>query len=276
MKVENTTFLNDYIEMAIHGDQLGWHERNGGNFTYWLKKDEIELIKENLNEFRKWNDIGTTVEHLSNEYFLISGTGKYFHNMRKDPSHTIGIIKVNEKGSKYKICWGLEDGGRPTSELPSHLMNMEVRAKNTSNENRVIYHAHCTNVIAMTFLLPLESEIFTRELWESMTECPIIFPEGVGVVEWMVPGGRDIAVKSSELMKEKNAIIWAHHGVFCSGKDFDSTFGLMHTIEKSAEIWIKVHSCSKQVMQTIPVEGFRKLAKDFNVKLDERSLFDKK
>ncbi len=276
MKVENTTFLNDYIEMAIHGDQLGWHERNGGNFTYWLKKDEIELIKENLNEFGKWNDIGTTVEHLSNEYFLISGTGKYFHNMRKDPSHTIGIIKVNEKGCKYKICWGLEDGGRPTSELPSHLMNMEVRAKNTSNENRVIYHAHCTNVIAMTFLLPLESEIFTRELWESMTECPIIFPEGVGVVEWMVPGGRDIAVKSSELMKEKNAIIWAHHGVFCSGKDFDSTFGLMHTIEKSAEIWIKVHSCSKQVMQTIPVEGFRKLAKDFNVKLDERSLFDKK
>lgn len=275
MKVENTTFLNDYIEMAIHGDQLGWHERNGGNFTYWLKKDEIELIKENLNESGEWNDIGTTVEYLSNEFFLISGTGKYFHNMKKEPSHAIGIIKVNEKGNKYKICWGLVDGGKPTSELPSHLMNMEVRAKNTNNENRVIYHAHCTNVIAMTFLLPLKSEIFTRELWESMTECPIIFPEGVGVVEWMVPGGRDIAVKSSELMKEKNAIIWAHHGVFCSGKDFDSTFGLMHTIEKSAEIWIKVHSCSKQVMQTIPVEGFRKLAKDFNVKLDERSLFEK-
>ena len=69
-----------------------------------------------------------------------------------------------------------------------------------------------------------------------MTECPIIFPEGIGVVEWMVPGGREIAVATSRLMETYNAVIWAHHGMFCSGVDFDSTFGLMHTIEKSAEM----------------------------------------
>ena len=69
------------------------------------------------------------------------------------------------------------------------------------------------------------------------------FPEGIGVVEWMVPGGREIAVVTSRLMETYNAVIWAHHGMFCSGVDFDSTFGLMHTIEKSAEMWIKVHSC---------------------------------
>ena len=44
-------------------------------------------------------------------------------------------------------------------------------------------------------------------------------------------------------MEQYDAIIWAHHGMFVSGMDFDSTFGLMHTIEKSAEMWIKVHSC---------------------------------
>lgn len=275
MKVQDTNFFKDYVETAIHGDQLGWHERNGGNFTYWLTKNESQLIKDDLKETEEWYEIGTKVPYLADEHFLISGTGKYFHNMKKDPMNTMGIIKLNDTGEKYKICWGFKDGGKPTSELPTHLMNMEVRAKNTNDENRVIYHAHCTNVIAMTFLLPLKSEIFTRELWESMTECPVIFPEGVGVVEWMVPGGRDIAVKSSELMKEKNAIIWAHHGIFCSGKDFDSTFGLMHTIEKSSEIWIKVHSCSKEVLQTIPVEGFKKLAIDFGVKLDEASLYEK-
>lgn len=34
MKVLETRFLKEYIDMACHGDQLGWHERNGGNFTY--------------------------------------------------------------------------------------------------------------------------------------------------------------------------------------------------------------------------------------------------
>ena len=34
MRVEETSFLNEYIAMADYGDRLGWHERNGGNLTY--------------------------------------------------------------------------------------------------------------------------------------------------------------------------------------------------------------------------------------------------
>ena len=57
-------------------------------------------------------------------------------------------------------------------------------------------------VIALTLVLPLDDKVFTRELWESATECPVVFPDGVGVVTWMVPGGREIAVKTAELMKK--------------------------------------------------------------------------
>lgn len=63
-------------------------------------------------------------------------------------------------------------------------------------------------------------------------------PEGVGVVPWMMPGGADIALATCELMKEYPAAVWAHHGLFCSGPDFDTAFGLMHTIEKAAEICV--------------------------------------
>lgn len=275
MRVEDTVFFNGYIEMADYGDRLGWHERNGGNFTYWIKKEEIELIKDELKYEDEWKPIGTEVPYLTNEYFLISGTGKYFHNMKKNPTDCTGIIQVDSTGHNYRICWGFANGGKPTSELPTHLMNMEVKAHLTENKNRVIYHCHCPNVIALTFLLPLKSEIITRELWEMMTECPIIFPEGIGVVEWMVPGGRDIAEVTSDLMKKYNAVIWAHHGMFCSGEDFDSAFGLMHTIEKSAEIWIKIHSCRPDKLQTIPVNGFKELAKAFHVTLEDRYLYEK-
>ena len=78
-----------------------------------------------------------------------------------------------------------------------------------------------------------------------------MFPQGVGVVEWMVPGGKDIAVATSKLMKQYDIVIWAHHGIFCAGEDFDLTFGLMDTVEKSAEICVKVLSMGgkKQTMQ---------------------------
>ncbi len=105
-------------------------------------------------------------------------------------------------------------------------MNHEVKKRVSGGRHRVIYHAHCTNLIALTFVLPLDDKVFTRELWEMATECPVVFPDGVGVVPWMVPGGRDIAVATSRLMETYDVAIWAHHGAFASGETFDLTFGL--------------------------------------------------
>ena len=103
MRVEETSFLNEYIAMADYGDRLGWHERNGGNFTYWMKPENVADVKDELHDKGEWLPIGTNVDNLANEYFLISGTGKYFHNMKKDPRLTIGSIQDDSTGSKYRI-----------------------------------------------------------------------------------------------------------------------------------------------------------------------------
>lgn len=55
---------------------------------------------------------------------------------------------------QLRIRWGLVEGGRPTSELPTHLMNHEVKKKLTNGKHRVIYHAHhkydCTDICTPT------------------------------------------------------------------------------------------------------------------------------
>ncbi|MCM1145952.1 MAG: rhamnulose-1-phosphate aldolase [Blautia sp.] len=274
MKVLDAEFVKGFIRMATDGWELGWHERNGGNLSYRMKAEEVEEVKEELSP-KAWQAIGTIVPELAGEYFLVSGSGKYMRNVSIKPEDSICIIELDEKGENYRICWGLVNGGKPTSELPSHLMNHEVKKKVTDGRYRVIYHAHTTNTIALTFVLPLESEVFTRELWEMATECPVVFPDGIGIVPWMVPGGRDIAVATSELMKEYDVAIWAHHGMFCAGEDFDLTFGLMHTVEKSAEILVKVLSMTPQKRQTILPDDFRNLAVDFKVTLPEKFLYEK-
>ena len=87
----------------------------------------------------------------------------------------------------------------------------------------------------------------------------------------MVPGGADIAMATSELMKHYKAAIWAQHGLFASGPDFDITFGLAHTIEKSAEIYVKVLSMGGIIQQTI-TDDLRAIAHDFGVTLNEKFL----
>ena len=275
MKFLEAEFVQGFIRMANDGWELGWHERNGGNLSYRVKPEEVESVKRDF-EPKEWQPIGTSVPGLSREYFLVTGSGKYFRNVSIKPEDSICMIELDETGENYRIVWGLVNGGKPTSELPSHLMNHEVKKKTSNGTYRVIYHAHTTNIIALTFVLPLKDEVFTRELWEMATECPVVFPDGIGVVPWMVPGGRDIAVATSKLMEEYDLAIWAHHGTFAAGIDFDLTFGLMHTAEKSAEILVKMLSMQPNKLQTIQPDDFRALARDFKVTLPEKFLYEKR
>ena len=270
-----TVLKKNFIKTCTDGWLQGWHERNGGNLSYRMNAEEVEEVRSELNEDAEYREIGAEVPGLANEYFMVTGSGKYFRNVELDFEDNVAIIHLDETGTKYKIVYGLINGGRPTSELPSHLMNLEV-LKARDEGLRIVYHAHPANIVALTFVLPLEDEIFTREIWEMETECPVVFPQGIGVVEWMVPGGREIGEKTSEIMKSKNVAVWAHHGMFVCGHDFDETFGLMHTVEKSAEILVKVMSMSNVKRNTIEPQDFRDLQKPFNITLDEKYLYEKK
>ena len=271
MALENMKFIQNFKKITEDSWLKGWHERNGGNITYRLTEDEVAAVKGFINEDSAYTPIGVTVKNLANEYFLVTGSGKFIRNMTVCLEENAGIVKIDETGENYKIVWGLVNNARPTSELPSHLMSHSIKVEQTSGAHRVIMHSHTTNVIALTFVLPLDGTVFTRELWEMATECPVVFPSGIGVVPWMVPGGAAIAEATGELMKSHDVVIWAHHGIFCSGETLDLTFGLMDTVEKSAEILVKVLSMGGK-KQTITSDNFRDLAKDFNVSISEEYL----
>lgn len=274
MAITDIEVMQHYIRMCGDGWDQGWHERNGGNLTYRMRPEEVEQCCPYFKDTPgQWVNMGVQADNLRGEFFISTGSGKYFRNVPLAPQDNICIVEINEAGDAWRIVWGLEKGGRPTSEFPSHFLNHSVRKEATGGACRVIYHAHPANLIAMTYILPLTARDFTRALWKSATECPVVFPGGVGVVPWMVPGGSDIALATSQLMKEYDAAVWAHHGLFASGPDFDTTFGLMHTIEKAAQIYILALSAGQgRILQTIEDDDLRAIAKDFGVTLREEFL----
>ncbi len=269
MRVEDREWFKDFVRMADDGYRMGWHERNGGNLSYRIKDGEAEAVSESFNA-SAWKPIGAQVPELAGEYFLITGTGKFFRNISIRPADTLGIIEINPEGDSYRTVWGYVNGAEPTSELPTHLLNHQVKKRVSGGTYRVVYHAHPENIIALTFILPLSDEVFTRELWGMMTECPIVFPAGIGVVPWMVPGGSEIGLRTCELMERYDVALWAHHGLFATGVDFDLTFGLMHTIEKSAAILLKQMSTGRERLSAINQDQFKELAERFCVTLDDR------
>lgn len=267
MGVLENSAVKGFIRMCDDGWNQGWHERNGGNLTYRMKPGEVAGCISEFSYDRPFVEMNVSAPELGGEYFIATGSGKYFRNVKDDPENNICIVEINSAGDSYRIVWGLKSGGRPTSEFPSHFLNHSVKSAATDDACRVIYHAHTPSLIALTYVLPLNAKTFSRVLWESATECPVVFPGGVGVVEWMVPGGAEIALATSKLMGEFDAVVWAHHGLFCSGEDFDLTFGLMHTIEKAADIFVRAKSTGLEMIQTITADSLKAIAKDFGVNL---------
>ena len=269
MKIQDLDFIQAFMRMCNDGWEQRWHERNGGNLSYRMTKEEIrQILCLNTASPAEWKSIGLSVSGLAGEWFLVTGSGKYFRHVRSNPEDGIAIIEIDEAGTHYRICWGLVNGGRPTSELPAHLMNHEVKRKKDENY-RVIYHSHPTNLIALTFLMPPDDEIFTKTLWGMISECVVVFPDGVGILPWMVPGSREIAEATAKLMEKYDVAIWAQHGIFCAGADFDIAFGLTHTIEKAAEIFVKVRSAGGDTSRAISMENIHRLEEAFLIKAQD-------
>lgn len=259
------------IEMRKTCDLMykkGWNERNGGNVSCILSEKELSEYNVNLNGNLNSYMLESPIPELSGMYFLITGTGKYFKNVFEKPKENLGIIKISDDGSSYKLIWGMENF-KPTSEISTHLLCHKVRLEKNPN-HKIIIHNHATNIEAMTFIQNLNDKEFTKCLWKMQTESIVVFPEGVGVLPWMICGSDLIGKATSEKMKMYRLVVWAHHGILGAGQTFDETFGLIETAEKAAEIFIKI--AGQEIKQTITDEELIILANKFNLKYNKNFL----
>lgn len=248
---------------VIHDMWLkGWDERNGGNFSYRLTKEETADYVDDKNVKRTANMF--PMPELDGDVYMFTGSGKYFRNVIIEPSVNLGIIKITDGGKSYQVLWGFDDGAVPTSELTAHLASHLVRKKCSGGKNRVIIHTHSPNLIALTFVLDLDTKSFTKSLWQMHSECIVVFPEGIGVLPWLCSGTDEIGNETAKLMEEHRMVLWAFHGIFGAGQTIDEAFGLIDTAEKAAEILIKVNSMGG-IRQKITTEELKILAKRFNV-----------
>lgn len=262
MDLLQAPFLKEMVATTTNLYRLGWDERNGGNISYLLTEEEVLPFLDVDHVIRQIPMI-FDASQLIGKYFIVTGSGKYFKNVIDNPAANLGVVRIAADGRTLELLWGLENDAVPTSELPSHLMSHIARLE-VDPENRVIMHNHATHLLAMTFTHEMDERAFTRTLWQMCTECLVVFPEGVSIIPWMVPGTNEIGEATAAKMKETRLVMWPQHGVYGAGKDMDEVFGLIETAEKAAQVYTYVQA-QGGVKQTITDENLWKLAHAFNV-----------
>lgn len=254
-------FVREMCEATANMYRLGWDERNGGNISYLLDENEVKKYL-NLNKVIRIIPTGFDATLLIGKIFIVTGTGKYFKNVANSPETNLGIIRIAKDGKNAELLWGFSDGGKFTSEFPAHMMSHIARLS-VDPENKVVIHSHPTHTLAMNFVHELDEKKFTHSLWEMCTECIVVFPEGVGVLPWLLCGTNSIGEATAEKMKKFRLVIWAMHGIYGAGKTIDETFGLIETVEKAAQVYMLTANLPRK--NTITDDQMRELAEYFKV-----------
>lgn len=259
--IKDAPFVRGMMKMTANMYRLGWDERNGGNISLLLDEEDVAPYLGDAAVLRRL-PLGFTVKELAGRYFLVTGTGGYFKNITDDPETNLGLFRIAEDGETADLLWGYKGGGTFTSELPAHLMCHRARLREDP-ENRVIMHSHPTHTLAMNYVHALDERSFTHTLWQMSTECIVVFPEGIGILPWMVCGTNEIGEATAAKMKDYRLVIWAMHGIYGSGRTLDDAFGLLETVEKAAEIYMLTAHLPR--VNTIQDDELRDLAAFFGV-----------
>lgn len=245
----------------------GWAERNAGNLSFRLSPEDLSGadIKEG-----PWHDLEAHLPNVAGMRLLITATGSYFRELERAPERDLGVIEIEESGRRYRTLWGYREAGGPTSELLPHLRAHAARVR-AGGDERAVLHTHPTNLIALTYAIPLTTHALTRLLWEMHTECIVVFPRGCGFLDWRPPGSEEQARATEEVFEKRTLVVWQHHGAVALGPDFQTAFGLIETAERAAEIYLKVAALGP-VSQRLSTGQLTALAQKFGVEPDPEIL----
>ena len=91
--------------------------------TIWdEKEEEVAQCRPFFDEQpREWVNMGVQADNLAGEYFITTGSGKFFRNVEPDPVHSIGIVEINDKGDSWRIVLGLEAAQSLPASSPATL-----------------------------------------------------------------------------------------------------------------------------------------------------------
>ena len=85
MKFIDSKFMRDICNVTKQSYDNGWDERNGGNISIRITEDELKDF-DDVKEVKRTFDLGFDAKAVAGQYFLVTGTGRYFRNVISRPT----------------------------------------------------------------------------------------------------------------------------------------------------------------------------------------------
>lgn len=209
---ELSEYTNAIGEAGRRLSEIEATEGAAGNISVYLgwpvevrrKFPEVETIQLPLE-----------VPELAGGTLLVSGSGRRLREIILDPAANLGALVIEPGGKTGRLYTA---PGRLfsqlTSELNSHLAVHRDQVTLTGTNFHAIVHAQPLHLTYLSHIQRYQEEIYlNRHLLRWQPELIVQIPDGIGLVEFNIPGSAALMAATVESLRSHRIVIWAKHGV---------------------------------------------------------------
>jgi rhamnulose-1-phosphate aldolase len=256
-----STILKDIGDAGQQVTALGAAEGSAGNISVFVR--QLSGLEERFSLQRGFA-LPVAVPALAGGWVAVSGTGRRLRDLGGAPETTCCLLHIQPGGELALGYAGIDL--RPTSELNSHLAIHQERVAH----HHVAYHAVVhAQPLYLTYLshLPeyLETRRFNQRLLRWEPETILVFPEGIGMLPFEVPGSPEQMRATLAGLQTHQAVIWQRHGIVVRSDHSACKAGDLIEYAETAAHYEYLNLLNPQPVEGLSDDDLRRICSRFGV-----------
>jgi rhamnulose-1-phosphate aldolase len=166
-------------------------------------------------------DLPVPAPDLAGATVIVSGAGRRLRDLLDFPTANLACIIVEPGGQTGRMFTSTDcQFKRVTSEFNSHLAVHHDQMRSRDVKLHAVVHAQPLHLTYLSHLTRYQDEGYlNRHLLRWQPETIYIFPGGMGVLPFMLPGSAQLTGASVPALRAHRLVIWSQHGVMARADD---------------------------------------------------------
>lgn len=205
---------------------------------------------------------------LAGKTFIVSGSGRRLREIVQDPAANLAAVIVNDDGVTAKLCTSPRRlFARVTSEFNSHLAVHCDQVTRTGTNFLTLIHAQPLTLTYLSHIAQYRDEAtMNQHLLRWQPELIYHFPEGIGVLPFLLPGSPELMQANVEGLRKHQVVVWSKHGLMARSElSVKRACDRIEYIETAARYEL-MNVSNGNIADGLSVDEIKRIAAAFNVK----------
>jgi rhamnulose-1-phosphate aldolase len=162
---------------------------------------------------------------------IVTGSGRRLRQIIEAPTANLTCIVVEAGGRTGRMFTAPDcQFKRVTSEFNSHLAVHHDQMRSRDIKLHTVLHGQPLHLTYLSHLEEYQDEqYFNRHLLRWQPETILNFPEGIGVLPFLLIGSAQLTIETMLKLRDHPMVVWSQHGVMSRADD--SIFHALDLVE---------------------------------------------